>query len=190
VDRKSDRSSLVGERPRDCLANPPRRVGRELEAEAPVELLHGANQAEVPLLDQVEQRDARLRVVTRDRHHEPEVRLDQLRLRGLVARVLALGELPLLSRRQQPAVADRPDVELERVVERRAVRGLGRGGLFLLLVVDDVELTRTRKHLEVRLRDFEFRFGLRKRPGRHRSLYRPRLPQTGSPVRGTPPLPR
>ena len=113
VDRQADRPALVGERPRDRLADPPGRIGRELVAELVVELLDRPDQAEVPLLDQVEQRDAGLRVVARDRHHEPEVRLDQLSLCGLVALVLAARELALLLRREQAPVADLADVELE-----------------------------------------------------------------------------
>ena len=116
VHRKADRASLLRQRPRDRLADPPRGVGRELEAELVVELLHRADQAEVALLDQVEQRHARLRVVARDRHHQPQVRLDQPPLRLLVAFVLAPRELALLGGREQPSVSDLADVELQRVV--------------------------------------------------------------------------
>src|SRR2546426_1561637 len=58
-----------------------------------------------------------LGVVARDRHHESEVRLDQLLLGLLVALVLAPGELALLRGRQEGTVADRADVELERSEE-------------------------------------------------------------------------
>ena len=74
VHRQADRAALVGERARDRLADPPRRVRRELVAQLVVELLDRADQAEVALLDQVEQRHAGLRVVARDRHDEPQVR--------------------------------------------------------------------------------------------------------------------
>src|SRR5262249_31787770 len=120
VDRKSDRPALVGQRARYCLADPPGRVRRKLVAELVVELLDRPDQAEVPLLDQVEQGDARLRVVARYRHYEPEVRLDQLLLRLLVALILSAGQLALLGGGQQRAVADRADVELQRIL-----RGLG-----------------------------------------------------------------
>src|SRR5215217_6319091 len=53
VDGDADRARLVGQRPGDRLADPPRRVGRELEALAVVELLRGADQAERALLDEV-----------------------------------------------------------------------------------------------------------------------------------------
>ena len=115
---QADRAALVGERARDGLADPPRRVRRELVAHAVVELLHRTDQPEVALLDQVEQRHAGLRVVARDRHHQPQVALDQLALRGLVALVLPAGELALLGGREQPAVADLADVELQRILGR------------------------------------------------------------------------
>ena len=62
-----DRPRLVGERPRDRLADPPGRVGRELEAAAPVELLHRPDQAQRAFLDQVEERETLVAVVLRDR---------------------------------------------------------------------------------------------------------------------------
>ena len=123
VDRQADRPALVGERARNCLADPPGRVRRKLVAELVVELLHCTDQPEVPLLDQVEKRNAGLRVVAGDRHDEAEVRLDQLLLGLFVAFVLPPGELALLGGRQERAVADRADVELERILGR-----LGPGG--------------------------------------------------------------
>ena len=133
VDGQANDAPLVGERAGDGLPDPPGRVGRELVAHRVVELLDRADQAEVALLDQVEQRHAGLRVVARDRHHESEVRLDQLPLGGLVAEILAAGELALLRRRQEPAVADLADVELERILGRDDL--LGRDGLALVRVV-------------------------------------------------------
>src|SRR5918997_233309 len=186
MDGKANGASLIGERPGNGLADPPGRVGRELEAEAPVELLDGADQPEVPFLDQVQEGDASLRVVTRDRHHEPKIRLDQLRLGGLVSGVLAAGKLTLLLRGQEPAVTDRPHVQLERIVERRAVESLGRSGLFRFLRIGDVEPAGLGNDLEMRLGELEVGFGVGKSAGRHRPLYRRWLTQTGSPVRGRP----
>src|SRR5438067_7220789 len=70
VDRHPDRPRLVRERPRDRLADPPRGVGRELVAAAPVELLDRANQAERAFLDQVEKRQTLVAVVLRNRDDE------------------------------------------------------------------------------------------------------------------------
>ena len=54
-----------------------RRVGRELVAAGVVELLDGADQAEVALLDQVEERQPAAGVALGDRHDQPQVGLDQ-----------------------------------------------------------------------------------------------------------------
>src|SRR3954451_16948074 len=96
VDRDADRARLVGQRTRDRLADPPGRVGRELEALAVVELLGGAHEAERALLDQVEERQPLVAVVLRDRDHESQVRLDHLLLRVEVAALDALGEVDFL----------------------------------------------------------------------------------------------
>src|SRR5437588_842304 len=56
VDGQADGAARVGDAPGDGLADPPRGVGGELEALAPVELLDGVHQAQVPLLDEVEER--------------------------------------------------------------------------------------------------------------------------------------
>src|SRR5205814_7627327 len=78
------------------LTDPPRRVRRELEALAVVELLGRADQPDDPLLDQVEQRQAVALVLLRDRHDEAEVRVDHQVLRLLVAALDLLRELDLL----------------------------------------------------------------------------------------------
>src|SRR5207248_1947074 len=58
VDRYPDRPRVVRHGALHRLADPPGRVRRELVAAPPVELLHGAVQAERALLDQVQERDA------------------------------------------------------------------------------------------------------------------------------------
>src|SRR5215213_2038583 len=52
-----DRPRLVRDTALNRLADPPRRVRRELEPAAPVELLDSADQPDDALLDQVEQRE-------------------------------------------------------------------------------------------------------------------------------------
>src|SRR5215217_3088681 len=96
VDRDADRARLVGERAGDRLADPPGRVGGELEALAVVELLRGADQAERALLDQIEEGQALVAVVLRNRNDQAQVRLDHLLLRVEVAALDALGQVDLL----------------------------------------------------------------------------------------------
>jgi hypothetical protein len=122
--RKADRPSLVGERAAHRLLDPPRGVRRKLVSEPVVELLDRADEPEVALLDEVEERHARARVAARDRHDEPQVGLDQPLLGELVPGVLAPGQLALLFARQQAAVADRSDIELQGIIE--LARGLRR----------------------------------------------------------------
>ena len=58
VHRDADGARLVGDRAGDGLADPPRGVRRELEALGVVELLDRTHQAEVALLDEVEEQHA------------------------------------------------------------------------------------------------------------------------------------
>src|SRR5690242_12134827 len=80
VDRDADRARLVRDRARDRLPDPPRRVGRELVAALVLELVDRAHEADVPLLDQVEELEPAVHVALGDRHDEAEVRLDELLL--------------------------------------------------------------------------------------------------------------
>ena len=144
MDRHPDRPRLVGERPGDRLADPPGRVGRELVAAAPVELLDGADEAERSFLDQVEEGETLVAVVLRDRDDEAEVRLDHPLLRGSVAALDPLRQLDLLRRRQQLVPAGLAQEELQRVgrrlerLRRRRRRLLGRRlGLGLALRLDE-----------------------------------------------------
>src|SRR5579859_6455887 len=83
VDGDADGAGLVSQRPAHRLADPPGRVRGELVAARVVELLHRADQAEVALLHQVQDRHAAADVALGDRYDEAEVRLDQLALGGL-----------------------------------------------------------------------------------------------------------
>ena len=94
VDGQADGAARVGDAAGDGLADPPRGVGGELEALAPVELLDGVHQAEVALLDEVEQRQARRLVLLGDRDHEAQVGLHERAL-GVVALADGARELAL-----------------------------------------------------------------------------------------------
>ena len=112
----ADRARLVGDAARDRLADPPRRVGRELVAAAPVVLLDGAHEADVALLDEIEEEHAAADVALRDRHHEPQVGLDQLPAGRRVVALDALRERDLLGGRQQRHAADLAQVRAHRIV--------------------------------------------------------------------------
>src|SRR6266849_3401789 len=67
VKRHPNRPRLVGKRTRNRLTDPPGRVSRELETPAVIELLRGADETDRPLLDQIEERQALIAVLLRDR---------------------------------------------------------------------------------------------------------------------------
>ena len=115
VHGEADRAALVGDGARHGLADPPGGVGRELEALGVVELLDRADEAEVALLDEVEQREAGRCIDLRDRDHEAKVALDQAPLGRLVAEILETSELALLLGVEQRAVADLAHVGAEHV---------------------------------------------------------------------------
>ena len=75
---EADEAGLLVEGPADGLADPEGGVGGELEALAPVELVDGVLEAEVALLDEVEQVHAPGQgVAAGDAHHEAQVGPDE-----------------------------------------------------------------------------------------------------------------
>ncbi len=140
MDGHADRAPLVRERARHRLANPPCRVGRELVALAPVELLGRADEPDRPLLDQIEERQALVAVALRDRDDETQVGLDHLLLRTVIATLDPLRELDLLRGGEQVDLADVLEEELKRV--GRDLARFGRNRLVLLRLGhdDDVDL--------------------------------------------------
>ena len=85
VDGHANRAALVGDRPRDRLADPPGGVGRELVASGVFELVDGSHQPGVAFLDQVEEAQAAVAVLLGDRDDQPQVPGGQGSFRGIVA---------------------------------------------------------------------------------------------------------
>src|SRR5262245_12783720 len=80
VHRDADGAGLIGDGSRDRLANPPRRVSRELVTAPVLELVDGLHQADVAFLDQVEELQSAVGVFLRDRDHQSQVGFDQFLL--------------------------------------------------------------------------------------------------------------
>ena len=91
VHRQADRARTIRDRTRDALADPPRCVRGELEAAAPVEELDGTHQADVALLDQVQQGQTLTLVLAGHRHDQPEVGHDEPLAGGLGLAHLGTG---------------------------------------------------------------------------------------------------
>ena len=162
VHRDADGARLVGHCAGDRLADPPRRVGRELEALGVVELLDGADEAEVALLDEVEELHAAAGVALGERDDQAQVGAEQVALRALSvagdplqvepelgrllrrrhlgelllgeqARLDAHRQLDLFGRVEQRHLADLLEVVLDRV--GRGARDLRRVDRDVVLVV-------------------------------------------------------
>ena len=73
VNRHADRAALVGDRPRDRLANPPRGVGRELVAAGRLELVDRPHQARVAFLDEVQEAQAAVAIAFGDGDDQPQI---------------------------------------------------------------------------------------------------------------------
>jgi hypothetical protein len=94
VHRDADGAGLVGDGAGDGLANPPGGVGGELVAAAVLELVDRLHQADVALLNEVEELQAAVGVLLGDGDDQAQVGLDQLAL-GLLGVHVALDHLAL-----------------------------------------------------------------------------------------------
>ncbi len=146
VHGQPDRPRGVGEPALDRLPDPPHRVRGELVALAVVKLLDRADQAQVAFLHDVKEGQPAVAVLLGDRHHQPEVGLQHVRLGpppvlgdklqvtaevrrqvrlgvqlvlGEQARLNALGEVDLLLGGEQAGPADGLQVRVNRVAHRR-----------------------------------------------------------------------
>ncbi len=110
MDRQADRLALVGQRTLDRLLDPPRGVRAQLAALGGIETLHGLHQADVAFGNQVEQRQAEVRVVMRDLDDQAQVGADHQRARFLVALLDAGGQGDFVLRCEERDLADLPQV--------------------------------------------------------------------------------
>ena len=80
--RYANRAALVRQRPSDALPDPPCGIGRKPVTQSVFETLRGLDQTEVALLDQIQKRNASIRVALRNRDHQPQIGLDHVTLRA------------------------------------------------------------------------------------------------------------
>ena len=144
MDRQADRPGLVGDRAGRGLADPPGRIGRELVAPAVLELLHGAHQPRVALLDQVEQLQPAVLHVLHHRDDQAQIRLDDAPSRGLrpATRLLQLGKGRAEVRRVHPEgrlIARQPRAVRLCPGPLRRERAVGQVDLLLGLVAERLQ---------------------------------------------------
>ncbi|AMV40576.1 hypothetical protein VT85_24310 [Planctomyces sp. SH-PL62] len=124
VGRDPDRGGGVDQGVADGLLDPVAGVGAEPGAELGVELLGGADQAEVPLADEVVQGHPAALVVAGDPHDQPEVGRDHPGAGVLVAAGDRLGQPSLVGGREQRHFVDVVEVGLK-IVRNAAVHRMG-----------------------------------------------------------------
>src|SRR5262245_19057370 len=83
VHGNADGPRLIGDGARDRLADPPGGIRRELVTALVLEFLDRAHEADVSLLDQVQELQPAMQIALGDRHHQAQVGLDQLLLGGV-----------------------------------------------------------------------------------------------------------
>src|SRR5262245_10217641 len=70
VHGQANGSPVISDGAANGLTNPPGRVCRELEASSELEAINRLHQADVALLDQIEQRQPASEIALGDRHHK------------------------------------------------------------------------------------------------------------------------
>ena len=92
VHRNADGAGLIGDAPRDGLADPPGGIGGKLVAAPVFELVHRLHQADIAFLNKIKELQPAVRVFFCNRDHQTQVRLDHFLL-GLARLFLALLDL-------------------------------------------------------------------------------------------------
>ena len=123
VQRHPDYAALLRQCLEDRLPDPPDRVRYELDALGLVELVRGANEPEVALVDEVAEAHSLILVLLRDRHHETQIAAHQLVERLLVPRLDRLCEHDLFLTRDQRIPADLPQVLIQGAFVDRGLPG-------------------------------------------------------------------
>ena len=113
MDGQADRLGLVRQGAADGLLDPQCRIRGKFGALLGIEALDGFHQADVALVDQVEQRHPEIGVVIRDLYDQAQVGFDHLVARLLVAPLDSRSQSYLLLARQQWRPSNLPHVELD-----------------------------------------------------------------------------
>jgi hypothetical protein len=94
VHREADGARLVGNGAADGLANPPRGIGGKFVAATVLKLVHRLHEADVALLNQVQELQPAIGILFSNGNHEAQVGLGELML-GLLPVHLGLDHFAL-----------------------------------------------------------------------------------------------
>src|SRR5262245_14652093 len=119
---QTDSLALLRQRTPDGLLDPPRRIGRELGPFVGVKTFNTLHQPDVPLIDEVEQRQAEPFVITGDFYHKAQVRLNHMFAGGLITLADPAGKSDFLLGCQQIDFAYLPEIQLKRIASRPSLR--------------------------------------------------------------------
>jgi hypothetical protein len=78
VQREADGARLIGQRSPNCLTDPPGSVGGKFVTPAVLELVYRLHQADVSLLDEIEEMEPAVAVLLSDGNREAQVGFDEL----------------------------------------------------------------------------------------------------------------
>lgn len=116
VERYPHDPRLLGQRLKDRLADPPDRIGDEVDPLALVELVGRADEPEVPLVDQVGEGDTLVLVLLGDGDDEAEVAADEGVEGVLIAAANALRKRDFIRLGDQGIPADVAQVDVQRAL--------------------------------------------------------------------------
>ena len=135
----ADGAGLVRDRARDRLPDPPRRVRRKLEALLVIELLDRLHQAEVALLDQVEEEHPPADVALGDGDDQAQVCLGEALFRRLVPFLHPARQIDLFVPRKKRHAADVFEIHLDGIVQADVFEGLLKQLAVALVLVHDLD---------------------------------------------------
>src|SRR3989338_4129234 len=141
--RDADGARLVGQGARDGLAYPPGRIGRKFVSLLPVKLLDGAEKADIPFRDGVEESEVgrAADILLRDRDHEPQIAPREDVARLIVAFLDALRKLAFLGSREQGVLADLAKINLYGIIAGGlAILDIASGEILVGIVLEDATL--------------------------------------------------
>ena len=120
--RDTDRPGLVRDGPGDGLADPPGRVGGELETFSPVELVDCFDETEIAFLDEVQEQHAAAYIALGNGDYQTQVGFAQALFGFFIALLHALCQIHLLVRGQKRHLADLLQVHADGIVYGHALR--------------------------------------------------------------------